>query len=247
MAFVMVLSWSRQIFLRFCLSARLEEFLRGHQAAFAAWQGCPRVILYDNLRSAVVERRGQTVRFNPTLMAFATHHCFEPKPVAVARGNEKGRVERAIQYVRGAFFEARRFSTLDDLNAQAEQWSLEVAAARRCPEDHSLSVGEAFDKERERLLPLPKDDFPSDEHELVAVGKTPYARFDGNDYSVPHTRVRRTLTVRATPTTVRVLDGTEVVATHPRSYGYREQIEDAAHIAALVAAKRAAYLSPRGP
>jgi transposase len=240
MAFVMVLSWSRQIFLRFSLSARLENFLRGHEAAFAAWQGCPRVILYDNLKSAVLERRGEVIRFHPTLLALAAHYRFVPRPVAVARGNEKGRVERAIQYVRQAFFAARHFTDVDDLNAQAERWSTDIAGTRRCPEDRTLSVIEAFVEERPRLLALPEVPFPTEEHEPVAVGKTPYVRFDGNDYSVPHTRVRRTLAVVATPSTVRILDGSEVVATHARSYGSREQIENPAHVAELVAAKRAA-------
>jgi len=119
MAFVMVLSHSRQIFLRFYLDARMESFLRGHLGAFTAWGGIPRVLLYDNLKSAVLERRGDAIRFHPALLALAGHYRFEPRPVAVARGNEKGRVERAIGYVRGAFFAARRFTDLDDLNAQS--------------------------------------------------------------------------------------------------------------------------------
>ncbi len=102
MAFVMVLSYSRRIYLRFFLDARMASFLAGHTGAFAALHGCPRILLYDNLKSAVLERNGDAIRFNPTLLAFAGHHRFEPRPVAVARGNEKGRVERAIRYIRGA-------------------------------------------------------------------------------------------------------------------------------------------------
>ncbi len=119
MAFVLVLSYSRHIFLRFFLDARTENFLRGHLAAFTAWQGVPRVILYDNLRSAVLERHGDAIRFNPTLLDFAAHYRYDPRPVAIARGNEKGRVERAIRFVRDAFFAARAFTDLDDLNAQS--------------------------------------------------------------------------------------------------------------------------------
>lgn len=69
MAFVMVLSYSRKIFLQFYLDARMANFLRGHEAAFTAWNGVPRVVLY--LRSAVLERRGDAIRFNPTLLEFA--------------------------------------------------------------------------------------------------------------------------------------------------------------------------------
>ena len=89
MAFVMVLSYSRSIFLHFFLNARMESFLAGHVAAFQAWNGVPRVLLYDNLKSAVLERHADAIRFHPTLLAFAGHHRFDPRPVAVARGNEK--------------------------------------------------------------------------------------------------------------------------------------------------------------
>jgi transposase len=240
MAFVMVLSYSRQIFLRFCLDARMENFLRGHVGAFEAWQGVPRVLLYDNLKSAVLERRGDAIRFHPTLLGFAGHYRYEPRPVAVARGNEKGRVERAIRYVRDGFFAARTFTDLDDLNAQAEAWCNGLAADRRCPEDLKRSVREVFAEEAPRLLALPDNPAPLLEQVAVSVGKTPYVRFDLNDYSVPHTHVRRVLTVLADPHEVRVVDAGAILACHPRSYDRDAQIEQADHVQALVEHKRAA-------
>lgn len=240
MAFVAVLSYSRRIFLRFCLDARMENFLRGHEAAFAAWNSLPRVLLYDNLKSAVLERRGDAIRFHPTLLAFAGHYRFEPRPVAVARGNEKGRVERAIRYVRDNFFAARTYRDLDDLNAQAQAWCDGPAAARPCPEDRAMSVRAAFEHEQAHLMALPDNPFPTDERVDVQVGKTPYVRFDRNDYSVPHTHVRRTLTVVASPTHVRVLDGANELARHARSFDCKEQVEIKAHVDALTAQKSAA-------
>jgi hypothetical protein len=74
----------------FFLNARLESFLRGHLAAFEAWNGCTSVVLYDNLRSAVLERQGDAIRFHSTLLEFAAHYHYEPRPVAVARGQRKG-------------------------------------------------------------------------------------------------------------------------------------------------------------
>ena len=240
MAFVVVLSYSRQIFLRFYLDARMSNFLRGHEAAFQAWGGLPRVLLYDNLKSAVLERQGQAIRFHPTLLAFAAHYRFEPRPVAVARGNEKGRVERAIRYVRDNFFAARRWSDLDDLNAQAKAWCWGQAADRPCPEDRSISVRQAFEQERLQLLSLADNPFPTDEREEVSVGKTPYVRFDLNDYSVPPAYTRRTLTVVASPTEIRALDGVDEVACHLRSYDKAAQVENPEHIAQLVTFKRKA-------
>ena len=240
MAFVMVLSFSRWIFLRFFLDARMANFLRGHEAAFTAWGGLPRVVLYDNLKSAVLERHGDAIRFHPTLLEFAAHYRFEPRPVAVARGNEKGRVERAIRYVRDSFFAARQWRDLDDLNAQAAAWCQGQAADRPCPEERSMAVREAFAQEQPKLLALPDNPFPTDEREEVSAEKTPYVRFDRNDYSIPPTHVRRTLTVVASPTEVRVLDGAAVIAAHARSYDKGEQVEDPAHIAELTAQKHQA-------
>lgn len=240
MAFVMVLSYSRHIYLRFFLDARMENFLRGHLGAFSAWSAVPRVLLYDNLKSAVLERSGDAIRFHPTLLEFAAHHRFEPRPVAPARGNEKGRVERAIRYVREAFFAARAFSDLDDLNAQAAAWCEGPAAERPCPQEPALRVREAFAQEQPRLLALPEHDYALYERLVVKVGKTPYVRFDLNDYSIPHTHVRRSLVVLAQPDRVRVVEGATVLAEHPRSYDKGAQIENPAHIAALVKTKRAA-------
>ncbi len=164
------------------------------------------------------------MRFNPVLLQFAAHHRFEPRPVAVARGNEKGRVERSIRYIRDAFFAAREFAGLADLNAQALAWCEGAASDRRWPEDGTLSVREAFDAERASLLALPEREYALGERLAVQVGKTPYARFDLNDYSVPHTHVRRTLSVLADERLVRVFDGAQQIASHTRSWDSGAQI-----------------------
>lgn len=240
MGFVMVLSYSRHLFLRFYLNAQMNNFLRGHVEAFAAFGCLPRVLLYDNLRSVVLERHGDAIRFHPTVLELAAHYHFQPRPVAVARGNEKGRVERAIRFVRDRFFAARTFSDLDDLNAQALAWCQHDAAQRPCPEDRDRSVHEVFDQEQPHLLTLPDNPFPTEERVEVSVRKTPYARFDNNDYSVPHDRVNRTLLVLAALDTVRIFDGAELIASHPRSFDRAQQVEDPAHIVGLVEHKRAA-------
>ncbi len=236
-AFVMVLSWSRQIFLRFYLSAAMSSFLRGHVEAFEFFSGVPRVLLYDNLKSAVLERVGDIVHFHPTLLELSKHYRFEARPVAIARGNEKGRVERAIRYIRTSFFPARSWDSLEDLNAQATDWMTGAAAERLWVQDTSRQVRDVFAEEQNSLMAMPDTPFPCDERQEVHVGKTPYVRFDLNDYSVPHTYVRRTLTVVASLDTVRIVDGTNVIASHPRSWDRRKQIECKEHIDELVERK----------
>jgi transposase len=240
MGFVMVLSFSRMVFLRFYLNAAMPNFLRGHVDAAHFFGGIARTHLYDNLKSAVLERAGDAIRFHPTMLELASHYHFLPRPVAPARGNEKGRVERAIRYIRDSFFAARTWTDLSDLNAQALHWCNTVAADRKCPEDRARTVREVFVDEQSKLLALPSDPFPTDEHVSVHAGKTPYVRFDLNDYSIPYDRNRRTLLVVASLDRVRIVDGDDVIAEHPRTWDRGKSVEDPAHIQKLVAYKRQA-------
>ena len=93
LAFVLVCSWSRRIFLRFYFGDSTANFLRGHADAFEHFQNVPRVVLYDNLKSAVLERVGDAIHFNPDLLALAAHYHFAPRPVPINRPNEKPLIE----------------------------------------------------------------------------------------------------------------------------------------------------------
>lgn len=238
--FVMTLSYSRALALEFFFDQTLENFLRGHVRAFAQFGGVARELLYDNLKSAVLERLGDAVRFHPRLLELAGHYHFAPRPCAPARGNEKGRVERAIRYIRDSFFAARPFTTLEELNRQARLWRDETAHARRWVGDDRRSVSEAFEQERAQLLPLPLHPLDCDRMLIIRSGKTIYVRFDLNDYSIPPEVVGRTLTLLASDTDVRVVDGAKVIARHHRSWGRHERITDPAHQQALLATKRKA-------
>lgn len=240
-AFVLTLTYSRWIFLRFFLDQSLENFLRGHVYAFADLQGVPRRLLYDNLRSAVSERQGEAVRFNARLLELAAHYHFAPRACRPARGNEKGAVERSVRYVRDSFFAGRSFTTLDDLNRQALSWRDEVAGRRRWIADDRQTVAEAFREEAARLLTLPAHPFETDLVVPARSGKTIYVRFDLNDYSIPPGSVGRPLTLLASETTLRILDGQVEVARHGRSYDRHRRIDDPAHLEALLAEKQRAH------
>jgi transposase len=239
-AFLLTLTFSRWFFLRFFLDQSLESFLRGHVYGFADLGGVPRHCLYDNLRSAVVERYGEGVRFNPRLLELASHYHFAPRACRPGRGNEKGAVERTVRYVRDSFFAARSFTTLEDLNRQALVWRDEVAGARRWPGDDRKTVAQAFEEETPQLLSLPTHPFETDLVVPARSEKTIYIRFDLNDYSIPPTSVGHPLTLTASETTLRVHEGTTEVARHRRSYDRHRQIDDPAHIAALLADKQRA-------
>ena len=239
-AFVLTLTFSRWFFLRFFLDQSLESFLRGHVQAFADLQGVSRCCLYDNLRSAVLDRYGEGVRFNPRLLELASHYHFAPKACKPGRGSEKGAVERTIRYVRDSFFAARSFSSIEDLNRQALVWRDEVAGARRWPGDDRKTVAEAFEGERAQLLSLPAHPFETELLVPVRSAKTIYVRFDLNDYSIPPAAVGRQLTLAASETTVRILDGGSEIARHRRSYDRHQRVEDPVHIDTLLEEKRRA-------
>jgi hypothetical protein len=111
---------------------------------------------------------------------------------------------------------------------------------RPWPDDHTITVRQAFEQEKPALLALPATPYLTEERVEVHVGKHPYIRFDGNDYSVPHTLVRRTLVVRADLERVRVFDHQALVGEHGRSFDRGQRIEDPRHIEALVREKRQA-------
>ena len=238
--FVMVLSWSRAIHALFTLDQSMESFLRGHVEAFEQFGSVPRIVLYDNLKSAVLERRGQAIRFHPRLLELCGHYHFMPRPVAPARGNEKGRVERQIRYLRSSFFAARHFRDVDDVNAQFRRWREDVAHRRQQPGQHDTerSVAEALEYERQYLLALPQNPFETTTVRTLRSQKTPYLQFDRNRYSIPHTLVRKPLMLVADNDMVRIFDGQQEVARHRRSWAVKEQIEEPEHIAALVKYKR---------
>jgi transposase len=236
--FVMVLSYSRAIGALFTVDQTLASFLRGHVEAFGAFQGVARTLVYDNLRSAVLERAGTAIRFHPRLLELAGHYHFAPRPCTPGRANEKGKVERQIHYLRQAFFAARPFVDVDDLNAQFRRWRDEVAHHRPHPEQRDRTVAEVLADEQPRLLPLPAHPFETEVTCVVSATKMPYVRFDRNSYSIPHPYRRRPLTLLASPTTVRVLAGTDEIARHARSYDTGQVIEEEAHVVGLIEAAR---------
>jgi transposase len=243
--FVMTLSWSRALYLEFFFDQTMENFLRGHVNGFDSFKGSARVLLYDNLKSAVVERHGRQIHFNPRLLELAAHYHFEPRPCQVRAGNQKGRVERAIRYVRDSFWAARTFTTLEACNLQALKWRDDVAHQRQWPDDNSRTVAQVFEQERPRLLELPLHKFDTDRVVSVRAAKTIYVRFDGNDYSIPPEAVGRELTLAASGAEVRILDGAREIARHRRSYNRQQLVLDPAHQQALLRTKRKARESTR--
>jgi transposase len=240
--FAMVLAYSRALFATFCLDQTLESFLRSHMEAFTYFGGVARRVRYDNLKAAVIERHGSAVRFNESLLEFSGHYCYEPSACNPYSGHEKGKVERNIRYIRDNFFAGRSFSSLDDANRQMQKWLEEIANQRPWPQDNTKRNADVWKEEVTRLIPLPKHPFSVLERRIVRTAKTPFIRFDLNDYSVPYQLVHKPLTLLADTKRIRIVHGQDVVAEHDRSYSKGERITNRVHFEGLYERRPGAHV-----
>lgn len=145
-AFVMVLSSSRAMFVDVSFDMTSASVVRGHVRAFEHFGGVPRACLYDNMKTVVAERIGDVIRYHPRIVELASHDHFAPRVCRPRRGNEKGRVERAIRYLRESFLAARVFTDLDDFRRQFARSMEEVAERRPWPQDPTLTVRAAYQR-----------------------------------------------------------------------------------------------------
>ena len=130
-ALLVVLSWSRVLWVRFGFHQDQLTLLSGLHRAFGAFGGVPRTALFDRMRTAVAgSEPGGAAIFNAEMLRFADHYGFKPVACRPYRAKTKGRVERAVSYLRSSFFYGRSFRDLEDLNTQVSGWLAETANTR---------------------------------------------------------------------------------------------------------------------
>ncbi|MEG3174035.1 IS21 family transposase [Sphingomonas sp. ZB1N12] len=221
--FSMVLGYSRLIWGRFAHRQTMQTVLACHKAAFEAFGGVPRQILYDRMKTAVIgeDADGQVI-YNRTLGDLAQHYGFLPKACRPYRPETKGKVERPFRYIREDFFLGGIFRDLDDLNLQFKAWLSDVANPR-LHATTSRVVNEAFAEEKPTLLPLPlipfgavlKLDRRISSEGMVSVG--------GNYYSVPDATRRRIVEVHSMADEIRIFEDDRLIACHPMLDGRRQR------------------------
>ena len=235
-AFALVDAHSRTLYVEFTHSQSFGTFARCHVHAFDVLGGVARKIAYDNLATAVAEHDGRLVRFLPRFLGFARDHGFFPHACNPASGWEKGKIERAIGYLRQNFWPLREFTDLYDVNRQVRQWLAEVANQRLHRETRERPL-ERFKPEALRPLPIIPYDYRDSSEALVH--KDLRLPFDGNRYCVPHRYVGRRLTIKADSSSVTVYDRVEEIVSYARSWR-RGQTFGAARFEKLLAEQRPA-------
>jgi transposase len=238
--FVMVLAYSRAMWAELVLDLSAVSLRRSLVRGCHYFRGATRQWLFDNPKIVVLERHGDAIRFHPELLALCGQMCVSPRLCGVRKPQQKGRVERAIRYLRDRFFAARTIRDMDRGNAELLSFLREIANTRPHPRWPQRRVHEVLAEEQSRLLALP-DPLPTTDLVVpITIDKTAFARFDTNRYSVPGTSAHKTLSLVASDKLVCFLDGKDLVAEHPRSWGRNQIIESAAHRAEIVEYKKAA-------
>jgi len=216
--FAMVLAYSRYMYIEFTRSEKFEEFIRCHENAFKFFGGVPKECWYDNLTSAVSDRIGSLVRFNSRFLAYMAHHSVRPHACNVASGNEKGRVEDLIKYIRMNFWPGREFKDFDDLTTQAIIWRNQIANDREHRSTRRV-VSLLFEsEEKKELMALNPTPYGTDEVFSRSVPPDFHIQYETNRYSVPWTLVGMVVTIRVNNLAIKVYYNEKYITSHPRSF-----------------------------
>lgn len=221
--FAFILSYSRYLYARFYPRHSMEFFLDGHISALKEISGCPQRMRYDNLKSVVPKRKPE-MAYNTQFLDFARHYGFAVHACNPGKGNEKGRVERVIRDME-EFIKPEKFSSIDDLNKRFSVWRQERnrrmhRTTGKMPVDALLE---------ERLKPLPAITYKAYRCVPVHVTKTGFVDFETNRYSVPSSCSQMTGTMLAYPGHIEIVIKDKIVASHKRSFGRQEKMENPAH------------------
>jgi transposase len=228
-ALLVVLSWSRALWVRFSFQQDQLTVLAGLHQAFVSFGGVPRTLLFDRMKTAVIGATptGAAI-FNPELLRFAAHYGCKPRACRPYRAKTKGRVERAVSYLRQSFFYGRAFTDLAHINAECGIWLADVANARV----HGTTAeapSARLQRERQQLLPLPADAYVPFISLGRRISRDGFVSYNGNGYSVPDGLEHVEVQVRATLTTISILQGDQLVAVHPLLTGRGQRRLDPHH------------------
>ena len=239
--FCMKLSYSGKPFVMAFPTQRQESFFEGHCRAFEWYTGVPSRISYDNLTVAIRKvLQGRNREEQQPFIAFRSHYLFESHFASPATPREQGRVESLVGYMRRNYFvPVPRVASFEELNRMLME-RLTADDERRVP-GQEVSIGEAWEKERDRLLPLPKYPYRCCVSLPVRANRLSLVNFDCNRYSVPVEYGASKLTLHAYAWLVEIACGDRVIATHERCYGKGEDKMKVEHYLPLLLRRPGAF------
>jgi len=238
--FAMVLCYSRMMYVEFTVSQTMEHFLGCHQNAFDWFGAVPEKIMVDNLKSAVLRRIvGKDPIFNPKYLDFANHYGFTIVPCAVGKGNEKGRVESGVGYVKKNFLAGLDITDFNALSPAITHWLNTVANVRIHGETGKRPV-DRFQRERQSMKCMPPYPYDIATIDQVRASRQFRVAVDGNRYSVPAEYAGAALTLKTYPDRICIYHQQKLIARHVRSYDRKKDFELPDHPKALLVQRKKA-------
>jgi len=227
--FSMVLGHSRWLWGRFCATQDLQTVMRCHIDAFAAIGGAPSEVLYDRMKTAVIDEDVEgIVHYNRSLVALLDHYGALPRACRPYRAKTKGKVERPFRYIRQDFFLGRTFRNSEDLNAQFEAWRTTVANVRVHATTGRI-VAEHFAQELPCLISLPAIAYSAVLTVERRISHDGMVSVGGNLYSVPDATRKRVVEIQNHPCEIRIFEDRVLIAVHPVLEGKSQRRLDPAH------------------
>ena len=191
-----------------------------HTRAFDFFGGSCRRGIYDNLKTAVKHLlKGKHRNLQERFLEFSSHYLFEPEFCNPASGNEKGRVENKIGYIKRNFFAPiPRFESIEELNERLLCWCMSQARTKAHPELQDKTIYQVYEQEKDNLVCLPAHTFECCRIQQAVVSTISLVSFDNNRYSVPTEYVSQTVLVRGYANEVVISAGGRKIGWHKRSY-----------------------------
>jgi transposase len=211
--FIMVLGYSRKMYVEFIDRCTLANFLKCHQKAFEYFGGIPSEILYDNMKNVVIKKMVGLIQWNASFLAFCLHYGFKPLTTPAYSPWAKGKVERPIGYVRERFWRGYQYTDLKYTNKDMLGWLREVADDRIHGTTHE-KVSDRFDKEKPFLGLLPPIAYDISEKLWRKVYKDCQVAFDCNRYVVPHEYVGRDVLLKINDGELRIFHDDKLLVTY---------------------------------
>lgn len=239
--FAMIECYSRLLYLEFTHSCNIDVFIGCHINAFNFLGGTPREIVFDNTKTAVIERDGRLIRFNERYLDFLRPLHITPHACNPYQPHEKGKIEKGgIHYIRYNFWPLRKFSNIHDLNNQAAKWRDEIANCRI----HKTTGERPIDRfKKVTMQPFLKDSLDPREIKFKHVYSDCRIWFDCNRYSVPYWAVGKDVVIKADNRTVTIYYKDHIVARHERSWEKYRPVDNPGHVKKLLENKKRAFVS----
>jgi len=239
--FLMRLCYSRRLFVMAFPTQKQEAFFEGHVRAFHFLGGIPHRISYDNLKTAVQRvLTGRNRKEQESFIVFRSHYLFESNFCTPGQGHEKGRVEDGVGFSRRNFLvPIPKVASFEELNDHLLAACL--ADDQRRVDRQEMTIGEAWGLEKPHLLPFPQKDFECCVSKPVILNGFGQVEFDTNRYSVPAEEAYRNLVIKAYPFRIDILHLSDVIASHPRCYGRKQDIIDPLHYLPLLEQRPGAF------